>query len=109
MGTMYLLHESATGYTLFEGSGLDAIGTSTDAVQQSVLDIARFGKVVSLIAFQPFKSAAEALEQINSVSEGLATEELLQFLQTNLPKVTCTFHLASLAMQARPSSIKVSS
>ena len=82
-----MLHESATGYTLFEAAGLDAIGTSTDAVQQSVLDIARFGKIVSLTAFQPFKSAAEALEQINSVSEGLATEELLQFLQMNLPKV----------------------
>lgn len=91
MSAMFLLHESATGYTLFEAAGLDAIGTSTDAVQQSVLDIARFGKIVSLTAFQPFKSAAEALEQINSVSEGLATEELLQFLQMNLPKVSCIY------------------
>jgi nucleolar protein 56 len=90
MGTMYLLHESATGYTLFEASGLDAIGTSTDAVQQSVLDLGRFGKIMKLTAFQPFKSAAEALGEINAVSEGLATEELQNFLQMNLPKVIYT-------------------
>ena len=84
---MFLLHESATGYTLFEASGLDAIGTSTDAVQQSVLDLGRFGKIMKLTAFQPFKSAAEALGEINAVSEGLVTEELQNFLETNLPKV----------------------
>ena len=87
MATLYLLYESATGYTLFEGTGLDQIGTTNDAVQQSVLDIARFGKVMKLTAFQPFKSAAEALGEINSVSEGLLTEELRQFLEMNLPKV----------------------
>jgi len=86
MGTMFLLHESATGYTLLEASGLDAIGTSTDAVQQSVLDVGRFGNLIKVTAFQPFKSAAEALGEINAVSEGLATEELQNFLQMNLPK-----------------------
>lgn len=84
---MFLLHESATGYTLFEASGLDAIGTSTEAVQQSVLDLGRFGKVMKLTAFQPFKSAAEALGEINAISEGLLTDELRNFLEMSLPKV----------------------
>ena len=84
---MFLLHESATGYILFECSEFDSIGADTAAVQQSVLDISRFGKIVKLAAFQPFKSAAEALGEINSISEGLLTEELQQFLERSLPKV----------------------
>ena len=44
-------------------------------------------QVVDLVAFPPFKSALEALQQINAVSDGLATDELLNFLELNLPKV----------------------
>lgn len=44
-------------------------------------------QVVNLVAFKPFKSAVEALEQVNAVSEGVATTELLDFLEANLPKV----------------------
>ena len=65
----FLLYESASGYGLFEVSGFDEIGNSVDAVQQAVTDIARFGKVMKLSAFKPFTSAANALEQINAVSE----------------------------------------
>lgn len=96
MSTPYFLHESATGYSLFEGSGLDEIGLSASAVQQSVLNIERFGKVVKLTAFQPFKSAAEALGEINSVSEGLLTEELRQFLEMSLPKVKLNLQVRTL-------------
>jgi nucleolar protein 56 len=42
-----------------------------DAVQESVLEFSRFGQIVKLTAFQPFESAADALGQINAVSEGL--------------------------------------
>ena len=88
MASLYLLHESATGYVLFQCTGLDSIGSDSSAVQQSILDVSRFGKSVGLTAFQPFKSAAEALGEINSISEGLLTEELQQFLERSLPKVT---------------------
>lgn len=88
MATSYFLYESAIGYALFEGSGLDEIGASSEAVQQSVLDIARFGRVVKLTAFQPFKAAAEALAEITSISEGGLTDELKEFIEMNLPKVT---------------------
>ena len=39
-------------------------------VQEAQTDLARFGKLVKLVAFLPFKSAANALDNINCVSEG---------------------------------------
>jgi nucleolar protein 56 len=49
--------------------------------------MARFGKVCKLTAFKPFASAANALEQINAVSEAQLTDDLKNFLELNLPKV----------------------
>ncbi|KAJ9163874.1 hypothetical protein P3X46_023501 [Hevea brasiliensis] len=85
--TLYLLYESASGYSLFLANGLDEIGQNTDAVRSSVADLNRFGKVVQLTAFHPFESSLDALNQCNSVSEGLMTDELRSFLELNLPKV----------------------
>lgn len=82
-----MLFEFASGYGLFEAHGIDEIGQSTEAVQGSVVDLNRFGKVVKLSAIQPFSSAADALNQCNAVSEGLMTDELRNFLELNLPKV----------------------
>ncbi|WKA07933.1 hypothetical protein VitviT2T_025703 [Vitis vinifera] len=84
---LYLLYESASGYALFLAHGLDEIGQNTEAVRSSVSDLNRFGKVVKLAAFHPFESALDALNQCNSVSEGLMTDELRSFLELNLPKV----------------------
>ena len=47
----------------------------------------RFGKVVKLKGFKPFTSAANALGEINSVSESICTDDLKNFLELNLPKV----------------------
>ncbi|URE29550.1 Nucleolar protein [Musa troglodytarum] len=84
---LFLLFESASGYSLFHAYGLDEIGQNTEAVRNSVLDLTRFGKVVKLVAFHPFSSALDALNQCNAVSEGLMTDELRNFLEMNLPKV----------------------
>lgn len=51
-------------------------------------DMARFGRICKLVAFKPFASAADALEQINAVSESVLSDELKNFLETNLPKVS---------------------
>lgn len=72
---LYLLYESASGYGLFLAHGLDEIGQSTDAVRKSITDLNRFGKVVKLVAFNPFESALDALNQCNAVSEGLRWEK----------------------------------
>lgn len=84
---VYLLYEAASGYSLFLAHGLDQIGQNTEAVRGSVSDLNRFGKVVQLAAFHPFEQALDALNQCNSVSEGIMTDELRNFLELNLPKV----------------------
>ena len=47
----------------------------------------RVGKVVKLKGFKPFTSAANALEQINSVAESTCSDDLKNFLEMNLPRV----------------------
>ncbi|PSS07687.1 Nucleolar protein [Actinidia chinensis var. chinensis] len=84
---IYLLYESASGYSLFLAHGLDEIGQNTESVRNSVTDLNRFGKVVKLEAFIPFESALDALNQCNAISEGHMTDELRNFLELNLPKV----------------------
>ncbi|KAK2974175.1 hypothetical protein RJ640_021466 [Escallonia rubra] len=86
-GGLYLLYESASGYASFHSAGLDEIGQDTEAVRNSVADINRFGKVVKLVAFNPFESALDALTQCNQISEGHMTDELRNFLERTLPKV----------------------
>ncbi|GJR35622.1 nucleolar protein 56-like protein [Tanacetum coccineum] len=84
---LYVLHESSSGYGLFLAHGIDEIGQNTEAVRNSVTDLNRFGKVVQFLAFDPFLSALDALNQINAVSEGQMTEELRSFLESSLPAV----------------------
>jgi len=85
--TQYLLYESASGYALFEVIENEEIGSLLDEVQASVGDLAKFGRLVKLKAFQPFTTAENALENINQVSEGLVSDDLKNFLEMNLPKV----------------------
>ena len=66
----YLLFENATGYALFEVIEAEDIGSDLEKVQDSILELTRFGKMVKLKAFVPFKSAEEALANINDISEG---------------------------------------
>ena len=47
----------------------------------------RFGKVVKLKGFKPFVSAANALGEINAISESQCSDDLKSFLEMNLPKV----------------------
>lgn len=82
-----MLFESASGYALFEVVENEEIGNLLAEVQQSVNDLAKFGRIVKLKAFQPFTSAENALENINNISEGLLGEDLKNFLEMNLPKV----------------------
>ncbi|XVF11895.1 hypothetical protein REPUB_Repub08aG0066600 [Reevesia pubescens] len=84
---LYLLHESCSGYALFQTQAVLEIGQNAQGVRDSVGDLNQFGKVVQLSAFQPFESALDGLNQCNSVSEGLMTDELRIFLELNLPKV----------------------
>jgi len=87
MTQMYVLFEHAAGYGLFRVKEFEDVGSFLPQVEQSVTDLSRFNGVVKLVAFSPFKSAAHALDNINSVSEGIISEDLHLFLETNLPKI----------------------
>lgn len=63
------------------------MGQALEKVQETTQSADKFGKVVKLHGFKPFTSAANALEQINCVSEGVASEDLQNFLEQNLPKL----------------------
>lgn len=66
----HVLFESASGYAIFEAKLAENIALRTPAMQDSIRDLGKFGKMVNLASFTPFKSAAQALENINDVSEG---------------------------------------
>ncbi|KAJ1673806.1 Nucleolar protein 56, partial [Spiromyces aspiralis] len=82
----HILFETASGYALFNVLQAEAIGAKLDEVQRSVTDLAKFGKYVKLESFIPFKNAADALENMNDVSEGICNDSLKSFLELNLPK-----------------------
>ena len=66
----HILFESASGYAIFEVKLKEEVGAMTKAAQDSIKDLAKFGKMVSLMSFSPFKSAGHALENANDISEG---------------------------------------
>jgi len=70
MPATHVLFESSSGYAIFEAKLSESIGSKSKGVQDSFKDLAKFGKMVSLISFAPFKNAAQALENANDVSEG---------------------------------------
>lgn len=83
----YLLHESSVGYAIFHVvHQADTIGNRLKEVQDAGQDLAKFGKMVKLVNFAPYRGAAEALENINLVSEGVLSEYLRSNLELNLPK-----------------------
>lgn len=86
MTQLNVLFEHAAGYSLFSVKEFEDVGSFLPQVEQSVTDLSRFNGVVKLVAFAPFKSAAHALANINAVSEGILSEDLHLFLETNMPK-----------------------
>ncbi|KAL6721151.1 Nucleolar protein 56 [Lecanora helva] len=87
MSVDYLLHESSIGYAIFQVIHQpDTVGNRLKEVQDAVQDLGKFGKMVKLVSFAPFSGAAQALENANEVSEGIASKFLLSLLEVNLPK-----------------------
>jgi len=75
----HLLFESSSGYAIFEVKLAEDIGSKSKEIQESIKDLGKFGKMVTLQSFSPFKTAAQALENINDISEGAQPGPLLQF------------------------------
>lgn len=64
----------------------EEVGARTKDVQDSINDLSKFNKMVSLLSFSPFRSAADALENINDISEGILNDYLKSLLELNLAK-----------------------
>lgn len=84
--SLFILHECAAGYALFDVVEFEEIGTLLEGAKDTVTDITRFGRAVKLKAFQPFESAQDALENVNAISEHAMHGSLHSFLEMNLPK-----------------------
>eukprot|EP01038_Epipyxis_sp_PR26KG_P015860 gene15860-21494_t len=84
--SFYTLFESASGYALFSVGESEEIGSLLAEVQASITDVSRFQRAVKLIAFHPFDSAENALENINAITEHEVTDDLRTFLESNLSK-----------------------
>ncbi|KAF9510992.1 hypothetical protein BS47DRAFT_1347316 [Hydnum rufescens UP504] len=84
MAATHVLFESSSGYALFESKLVEEIGLKDKDVQKSIQDLPKFGKMVQLKSFVPFKSAAHALENANDVSEGILNDYLKNMLELNL-------------------------
>lgn len=76
---MYVQYEHASGYILVHCDQTDDIN------QMDVSDWGEFGQICKLTAFKPFTSAANALDNMNAISEGLIHDDLKAFLSSNLP------------------------
>jgi len=81
---LFVLHEAAAGYALFEVVAFEEIGALLENAA-TISDLDRFSRAVKLKAFQPFGSAEDALAGINAVSEHSCTDGLTAFLEMNLP------------------------
>ncbi|KAK1936491.1 putative nucleolar protein Nop56 [Babesia divergens] len=85
MTKTFFLFETAAGYALYEIDQWEQIG-HVDAMEDVCCSEERFRETVKFKAFQPFGTAAEALENISAVVEGEITQMLSAFLKLNLPR-----------------------
>lgn len=83
---LYVLYEHASGYGLFHVDSSEEIGALLPIVAKSITEYTLFASTVKLISFSPFKSGINALDNINSVSEGVVHDDLKLFLSSNLPQ-----------------------
>jgi RNA processing factor Prp31 len=85
MAQTYLLHEAASGYSLFEVVSFDEVASQIESTQESVTDLSKFSRSVKLKAFSPFEDAGQALMNMNAVSENRVEDALAVFLEKELP------------------------
>lgn len=77
---LFVLYEHAAGYGLFKVTEFDEVSMLLPQLQECVTDLARFNSLVKLVSFVPFKTAISALENANSISEGIVPQDLAVFL-----------------------------
>ena len=82
---LFLLFETASGYCLFEKEEFDEVSGQLSKIQKAIPSLEKFSKMVKLVAYQPFQTAEEALENVNCVAQNKISEALQSFLTSHLP------------------------
>ncbi|UXI20378.1 Regulator of nonsense transcripts 3A [Sarcoptes scabiei] len=83
---LFVLFEHASGYALFRVKEFEDIGMFLPQIEKATLNSVQFKSFINLIAFLPFKSGTNAIDNINSVSEGIVHDDLRAFIAANLPQ-----------------------
>lgn len=81
----HALFESASGFALFSVLEAEEIGALLQEVQSGQSELSRFQRVVKMVAFHPFDSAENALENINAITEHEVTDDLKVRAASSLP------------------------
>jgi len=81
-----VLFEHAAGYALFKVKEFEEESLLQAEVEESIRDFSRFAAAVRFVNFSPFKTAVAALENQNSISEGIIPDDLKTFLASQLVK-----------------------
>lgn len=106
----YLLFESAAGYAVFEVvNQADIVGLRNKEVQDSLKNLSTFTKYVKLVNFTPYRNAAETLENINMLSEGIMSDYLKSVLELNLPQTSGSKSKVVLGVQDKKLAGEISS
>ena len=84
--SFHVLFESSSGFGLFSVLENEDVGSLLEEVQASYNDLSRFQRICKMIAFHPFDTAENALENMNAITEHELTVDLKNFLESNLSK-----------------------
>ena len=82
----YFLYECSLGYALFEILGYEEITQNSEEFQQSIMDYKKVSKIIKKIAFMPFKTSEQALENTKMVNDCEISPELNSFFKEYFPK-----------------------
>jgi nucleolar protein 56 len=74
--SFFILFESSSGYALFSVTEQEDISSLSYEQQSALTDFSRLQKTMQLVAFHPFESAENALENINAITEHEMTDDL---------------------------------
>ena len=92
----FVLFESASGFALFSVSEQDEIAAVTPEVQAALLDFPRLQKITRLVAFHPYDTAEDALDNMNAITEHELTSDLkVLSLTTTCDNVTIPHYRSS--------------
>ncbi|EGR28583.1 nucleolar protein 5a, putative [Ichthyophthirius multifiliis] len=83
---LYLINESAIGFSLFEVKEFDEASAKLKQVQKQIQNLASFNQMCRLKAFYAFPNAETARNNAQNIGLGELTEELKTFIEENVPK-----------------------